>query len=147
MTPTPNAARCPRDGYVLLGAICPICDGRAPGSRFTHNAPQLPAIAVTPQMFQTRQHYDAWLCGRPLRTQRPRRWKVPARWRESVKRHYGYRCQWPGCVCRDLVTIEHIVPVVLGGSNEPANLTLLCSSHQRASWARFAPILKAVDAA
>jgi 5-methylcytosine-specific restriction endonuclease McrA len=139
--------RCEKDGYALVGSLCPICDGRQPGSRFTFEDPTIPPIPVTPPMFQTRQHYDAWRAGAPLRTQRDRRWKVPAKWKDSVKRHFGYRCQWPGCGTRDLVTIEHIVPVVLGGSNEPANLTLLCSSHQRESWQRFAPLLRSIDAA
>lgn len=137
--------RCPKDGYAMLGSMCPICDGRQPGARV--DVPMLPSMPVTPGMFQTRQHYDAWLSGKPLRTQRPRRWKVPARWKESVKNHFNHRCQWPRCGTRDLVTIEHIVPVVLGGSNEPANLTLLCAAHQRESWKRFAPLLRWIDAA
>lgn len=132
--------RCPKCQYALINAQCPICDGRQVGERI-----HLPAIPVTRAMFQTAQHYDAWRRGSPLRTQRARRWKVPERWKESVKRHFGYRCQWPGCSATEMVTIEHIVPVVIGGSNEPANLTLLCSTHQRSSWDRFRAVLKDVD--
>lgn len=134
-------SRCQKCGYVLMrDGSCPICDGRQVGTRA-----DLPTLPVTRAMFQTAQHYDAWRAGAPLRTQRARRWKVPLRWKEAVKQHYGYRCQWPNCGTRDSVTLEHIVPVVLGGSNEPANLTLLCSRHQADSFARFRDVLKLVD--
>jgi 5-methylcytosine-specific restriction endonuclease McrA len=100
---------------------------------------------VCREHFQTAQHYAAWRAGAPLRTQRPRRWKVPLKWRESVMRHANYRCQWPGCGTTEGVTIEHVIPVVLGGSNNPANLSVLCRTHQTASFDRFREILKAID--
>lgn len=101
-------------------------------------------VDVTPGMFQTPEHYRAWLSGAPIRTERPRRWRVPSKWRESVMRHCSHRCQW--CGTREGATIEHLVPVVLGGSNQPSNLTVLCSSCQAKSWERFKPVLEAVDA-
>lgn len=102
-------------------------------------------LDITPGMFQTPAHYRAWLAGTPIRTERPKRWRVPARWRESVMRHCGYRCQWCGSL--DNPTLEHLVPVVLGGSNQPSNLTVLCPPCQARSWARFAPVLRALEAA
>lgn len=109
--------------------------------------PELRSIEVTPGMFQTAQHYAAWRRGEPLRTQRPRRWKIPPKWRESVMRHAGYKCQGCGCATPNAApTIEHVIPVVLGGSNEPSNLTVLCAGCQAKSWARFRDVLKTVDA-
>jgi 5-methylcytosine-specific restriction endonuclease McrA len=104
-------------------------------------------MELTPGMFQSGAHYRAWLAGTPIRTERPRRWRVPARWRASVMQHCHYQCQWAGCGTREHVTIEHIIPVVLGGSNEPSNLTVFCTRHQQESWARMKPIYdKAVAA-
>ena len=92
----------------------------------------LASLVVTRSHFQTAQHYDAWRAGVPIRTARVRRWKVPKQWREDIKQRSGYRCR--DCGKRDYLTIEHIVPVVFGGSNELCNLALLCSPCNRARW-------------
>ncbi|HEY8279858.1 MAG TPA: HNH endonuclease signature motif containing protein, partial [Bdellovibrionota bacterium] len=36
------------------------------------------------------------------------------------------------CGARDLIQIDHIQPLALGGKNELANLRLLCAAHNRA---------------
>ena len=92
----------------------------------------LAAVTVTRQHFQSAQHYDAWRAGVPIRTARRNRWKIPQAWRETIKRQCGYRCR--DCGKGEYLTIEHIIPVVFGGSNELCNLTLLCSSCNRLRW-------------
>lgn len=81
--------------------------------------PELRAIQVTPPMFITPQHYQAWQRGKPMRHLKDRRGSVPRRFREIVFRHDGYRCVH----CRAIgpLTFGHIVPWVFGGSNEPCN--------------------------
>jgi 5-methylcytosine-specific restriction endonuclease McrA len=106
---------------------------------------ELRAIPVCWEMFVTTQHYRAWKAGNPLRTHKGRA-KVDRDVRDVVKRECGYRCQGDGCRNTELLTLEHIIPAVLGGSNNKKNLTLFCSSCQRRSWARFREVLKAVDA-
>jgi 5-methylcytosine-specific restriction endonuclease McrA len=92
----------------------------------------LAQVTVTRAHFQTAQHYDAWRAGRPIRTARKHRWKVPAEWRDLIKRSCGYRCR--DCGKREYLTIEHVIPVVFGGSNDLCNLTLLCSQCNRNRW-------------
>lgn len=94
--------------------------------------PELRRIEVTPPMFQTRQHHDAWKAGRPLLTQRPKRWRVPARWEAIMWRHYGRRCVH--CRTTENLTIGHIVPVQFGGSNEPCNIRPECLTHNLEQW-------------
>ncbi len=48
----------------------------------------------------------------------------------------GGRCTYKNpdnktCASRDLVQIDHIQPLALGGKNELNNLRLLCASHNR----------------
>lgn len=106
---------------------------------------ELRAIPVCFEMFATTQHWAAWKAGNPLRTHR-KRYKVDRELRDAIKRDCGYRCQGEGCENRELLTLEHIIPVVLGGSNHRRNITLFCSACQRKSWARFRDVLKRVDA-
>ena len=100
----------------------------------------LRAFFVVPDHFESPRHYRAWCAGIPLRSERGR-WKVPRKVEEQTRRHFKNKCQWPECTWTGLVTIEHIVPVAFGGSNHPGNLTLLCSTHQTASWQRFQQLL------
>lgn len=49
-------------------------------------------------------------------------------WRD-IKRRYGYRCPACGVPEPDIVlTIDHIIPISLGGTNDPQNLQPLCKS-------------------
>jgi 5-methylcytosine-specific restriction endonuclease McrA len=132
-----------KSGYIASAAKAALA--RYPNAEAAMILPRaLRALEVTPGMFQTPEHYRAWVAGYPIRTERTRRWRVPRRWRESVMRHCNYRCQGASCATPAATpTIEHIVPVVLGGSNQPSNLTVLCGGCQARSWSRFAPYLKA----
>ena len=90
------------------------------------------ALEVTPGMFQTRQHYDAWKRGELLPTQRRARWRVPAKYEAFMWRHFGHKCQ--RCGATEGLTIGHLVPVQFGGSNEPSNIWPECWSCNRAQW-------------
>jgi hypothetical protein len=52
----------------------------------------------------------------------------------------GEFCQVPNCEGVNL-QVDHIVPIAMGGTNEPENLQLLCGYHNRAkgvkSWDEF----------
>ena len=123
--------RCPKCGYALVRSVCPM--GCPSMERVGSVIPRvLASVTVTRQHFQSAQHYDAWRKGAPIRTARKHRWKVPKEWRETIKRLCAYRCR--DCGKRDYLTIEHVIPVVFGGSNEMCNLTLLCSHCNRARW-------------
>jgi 5-methylcytosine-specific restriction endonuclease McrA len=37
----------------------------------------------------------------------------------------GYRCQWPGCN-NPATTVDHVIPLSAGGSNDPHNLRASC---------------------
>jgi hypothetical protein len=41
----------------------------------------------------------------------------------------GYICQHPGCGLQEDLTIDHIVPLSKGGSDDLSNLRLLCRKH------------------
>jgi hypothetical protein len=131
-------------GYLMTRVGCPICDGRQiEGLEPVHTiVPRaLRAFFVVPGHFESPRHYRAWVAGIPIRSERGR-WKVPEKTRELIRRQYRNRCQWPsGCESEQTPTVEHIVPVAFGGSNHPGNLTLLCPTHQTASWQRFQALL------
>jgi 5-methylcytosine-specific restriction endonuclease McrA len=50
------------------------------------------------------------------------------RLRPIVLAEAGHRCEWPGCLAV-ATTVDHIVPVVKGGSNDRANLRASCLPH------------------
>lgn len=137
---TPNdLPRCDRCGYALIRSLCPIHDGRQiqglePAGVL---APRAMRAFVVPAHFESLRHYYGWRAGIPIRGDRGR-WKVPERVRELIMRQFGRRCQWDGgCTTGESPTVEHIRPVAFGGSNHPGNLTLLCPTHQLASWRRW----------
>jgi hypothetical protein len=59
-------------------------------------------------------------------------WLITERLHFKVTRNYAilkrdrFRCQVPGCNCRRNLHIHHIIPRSHGGSDEPANLIVLC---------------------
>lgn len=63
-----------------------------------------------------------WL-GQPLGNARA---KIPVRDRDLVLARDGYACSL--CDATDNLTIDHIFPVVRGGSGDPINLRVLCRS-------------------
>lgn len=100
---------------------------------------------VTPGQFVSPAHYGAWMRGQPLAISGKRR-PIPARYRAIVMRHYGHKCT--ECGTTTDIQVEHMVPAAFGGSNEPANLTVLCGRDNRARWTpEFRRLLEQADAA
>ena len=58
----------------------------------------------------------------------PRKARAYLRIRLEVLAEAGWRCEWPGCLA-PATTVDHIVPVVKGGSNARANLRASCLTH------------------
>ncbi len=51
--------------------------------------------------------------------------------RKQIFHNANYECQFPGCRSKHFLELEHIQPLAHGGSNEPANLTVLCRAHNQ----------------
>ena len=135
-------------GYKLTRLGCPICDGRQiAGANPKAVIPKhLRGFTIT-QHFESLRHYYGWRAGVALGTDRGRR-EIPEKVKDMIYRKLGRSCRWPsGCTTGEPPTIEHIVPVAFGGSNHPANLSVLCPTHQRASWARYEQLCIAMDGA
>lgn len=109
--------------------------------------PSLPAevrdLAVVREQFITAQHHHAWKSGTPLRRHIPGRKKTDRDLREQVYREHGRKCAV--CGRTDYLTIDHIVPVELGGATCMKNSRVLCESHNRAAWAVFRPYVRLLD--
>lgn len=78
--------------------------------------------------------------GKGRRTQPlPRTW--PALRRMALRRA-GHRCEWTtddGIRCSVKAThVDHVVPAMDGGSDDPSNLQALCPPHHEAKTAREA---------
>lgn len=135
--------RCPKDGYKLVSGLCPICRWEAPVEM-----PFLPAevraLRVSREMFITPQHYMAWLAGTPLRRHLERRKKIGRDERDTFARFHNYQCA--DCPSTSMLTLDHIVPQILGGSSLFANLAYRCEPHNRAQWQRYAAYLRELDA-
>ena len=136
--------RCACGYRIHPGVGCPVCAGKQPTGLEPIGCviPRaMRAFFVVPGHFESPRHYHAWCAGVPLRSTRGR-WKVPQKTRDLIMRQFNRRCQWPsGCASDQLPTVEHIIPVAFGGSNHPGNLTLLCPTHQSASWQQFQQLL------
>lgn len=62
-----------------------------------------------------------------------------AHWRRVrliVLERAGYRCEFPGCLA-PATTVDHIVPVAYGGTNDLANLRAACLPHNSAGGAKM----------
>lgn len=68
------------------------------------------------------------------RISRPRKrntTSIPPATRRQVLAHYRHKCQQPGCGRTNYLEIHHVVPRSRGGTNDPGNLTCLCSACHR----------------
>lgn len=64
----------------------------------------------------------------PDDTPTPRRKPIPKRVRFEVLKRDGHRCRYCGATAEDAkLTVDHVVPVVLGGSDDPTNLATACA--------------------
>lgn len=61
-------------------------------------------------------------------TPTPRRKPIPKRVRFEVLKRDGHRCRYCGATAEDeKLTVDHVIPVVLGGSDDPSNLATACA--------------------
>jgi hypothetical protein len=129
-------------GYKLINGTCPICGGRQiKGLEPKAHIPRSLRGFTVAGHFESLRHYYAWRAGVAIEAGKGRR-EIPQRTKDLIFRQFGRRCQWAGgCDTGEAPTVEHIVPVAFGGSNHPGNLSVLCPTHQRASWARFQQLL------
>jgi hypothetical protein len=65
----------------------------------------------------------------PSRSSNPR--QIPKRLRNHVLKTADHQCQYPGYESTHFLQIDHIQPVRHGGRQNPSNLQVLCSSHNR----------------
>lgn len=137
--------KCPKDGYALINGACPVCNGREPGDRLT--APELPlslrGLKVTREHFITVQHFQAWLQFKPLRRHLERRKKFTAAERDNFFRHHRYVCSF--CPSTLMLTLDHIVPQILGGSSNDINLRAACQTCNTKQWQPYAAYLRDHD--
>lgn len=109
--------------------------------------PLLPAevrhLAVVREQFITAQHFVAWTSGTPLRRHIPGRKKFSWDLKAQVYREHGRKCAV--CGRTDYLTIDHIVPVELGGATCARNSRVLCEEHNRRAWAVFRPYVRLLD--
>lgn len=102
------------------------------------------SFRVTREQFITPQHYEGWLLGMPLRRHLKRRKKFSREEKEIFFRHHPYRCAF--CPSTSLLTLDHIVPQILGGSSTDINLQGACLPCNVAAWQPYAKYLRALDA-
>ena len=105
---------------------------------------ELRVMRVSREMFITPQHYVAWMDGTPLRRHIPGRKKIDRELREIVYREHGRKCAV--CGRTDYLTVDHIIPVALGGSTRSCNARVLCEPHNRAAWTPFRLYVRLLDA-
>lgn len=74
---------------------------------------------------------------------------VPRRLRFEILRRDGHTCRYCGASAPDVpLTVDHVIPRALGGSNDPSNLVTACKSCNsgKTSIAPDSPIVADVDA-
>jgi 5-methylcytosine-specific restriction endonuclease McrA len=101
------------------------------------------AIRVTRAQFITAQHYDAWLVGMPVRRHLQHRKKFTRDERDLFRRHHEYLCSF--CPATVMLTLDHVVPQVLGGSSREVNLRYACSRCNVTQWHQYAQYLRLLD--
>lgn len=63
----------------------------------------------------------------PDKVTEPRRKAIPNRLRFEILRRDGHACRYCGAMAPDVkLTVDHVIPVALGGSDEPRNLVTAC---------------------
>lgn len=75
---------------------------------------------------------------------------VSRRLRFEILRRDGYACRYCGSRAPDVsLTVDHVIPVALGGGDEPSNLVAACSgcNSGKASVGPESPLVEDVDAA
>lgn len=73
---------------------------------------------------------------------------ISRRLRFEILRRDGHTCRYCGAMAPDVpMTVDHVIPVTLGGSDEPANLVTACQDCNagKSSIAPDAPIVEDVD--
>lgn len=55
---------------------------------------------------------------------------------EILKKQYGAKCMFPGCRAKRNLTVDHIIPRSLGGSNAFYNKQILCYQHNHSKGSR-----------
>jgi 5-methylcytosine-specific restriction endonuclease McrA len=104
-----------RCGSVFLGKNPPfVCEVCAVG--YSETGWEL--VARKPTRHQRRKEIE--------RAKRKRRGTISSSKRERIYKRDGRRCMW--CGRKDNLTIDHIVPLSKGGSNDDENLQTLCKS-------------------
>lgn len=64
----------------------------------------------------------------PIEVTTPRR-AIPRRLRFEIFRRDGHACRYCGAMAPDVkLTVDHVVPVALGGSDDPTNLVTACTA-------------------
>lgn len=109
-------------------------------------APTLPVALrfhASREQFISSQHFEAWRVWMPLRRHLKRRKTFDQRERDLFFRHHGFKCVL--CPSRTLITIDHRVPQILGGSSNDVNLRGLCGPCKRAAWKPLDAYLRAYD--
>ena len=134
--------RCPNDGYALIKECCPVCAYVTPPTE-----PVLPdalrQIRVTREMFISQQHYEAWLKGKPLRRHLLHRKKMDRDFKDRFFSRRKYLCSF--CPSTSLLTVDHILPSVLGGSSNDCNCRPACGPCNRKQWSLYADYLRQLD--
>lgn len=79
----------------------------------------------------------------------PRRSTVSRRLRFEILRRDGHTCRYCGASAPDVpLTVDHVIPIALGGGNEPANLVTACDecNSGKSSMAPDSALVDDVDA-
>lgn len=57
---------------------------------------------------------------------KPKRKAIPKKLREEIRMKFGGRCAYCGCDVSVKMQVDHVVPLELGGTNDPKNLFPSC---------------------